>query len=130
MTTDEEFEKYRKADGTIDWGRRATDNLSSIIDSEEKRNDKKPLALEELSIYKLAGEISDKVWAVVVKWDWFAKKTVGDQMVRAADSIAANIAEGYGRYFFGEYLVFLYYSRGSLFETKFWLEKARKRLNE
>jgi len=41
--------------------------------------------------------------------------------------VGANIAECYGRYFFGEYIVFLYYARGSLYEVRYWMEKARKR---
>jgi len=85
------------------------------------------MALEDLSVYRLADQLSDRVWDIVVPWDWFAKKTVGDQLVRAADSIVANIAEGYGRYFFGEYIQFLYYSRGSVHETRVWCEKALKR---
>ena len=82
-----------------------------------EKPEKKTIELEDLYIFKLADELSDYVWDVVQKWDWFAKKTLGDQYVRAADSVAANIAEGYGRYFFGEYVVFLYYARGSLSET-------------
>jgi len=34
----------------------------------------------------------------MVKWDYFAKKTVGEQFIDAVDSISANIAEGFGRY--------------------------------
>jgi four helix bundle protein len=52
---------------------------------------------------------------------------VGIQMARSADSIGANIAESYGRFNFGEKLQFLYYSRGSIFETKYWLNRTRVR---
>ena len=54
--------------------------------------------LEDLEVYQLAEKFSDDVWAIVIKWDYFAKDTVGKQMVRSADSNTANIAEGYGRY--------------------------------
>ena len=47
--------------------------------------------------------------------------------MEAADSIAANISEGHGRYFFKENRNFCYYARGSLVETKTWLFKARTR---
>jgi four helix bundle protein len=88
---------------------------------------KKSLSLQEMSVFKLASQVSDSVWKIVAQWDWFSKKTLGDQIVRSADSIGANIAEGYGRYFFKEYILFLYYSRGSIYETIYWLEKAQKR---
>ena len=48
-------------------------------------------------------------------------------MVRAADSVAANLSEGFGRFFYKENRQFCYYSRGSLFETKTWLTKAKNR---
>lgn len=41
---------------------------------------------------------SDKVWNIVCKWEYFAKDTIGKQWVRAADSVAANISEGFGRF--------------------------------
>jgi len=94
-----------------------------IIKSKNRRN----LRLEELEIYQLAMEIGELVWTKVMTWEYFAKKTVGDQLVRSSDSIAANIAEGYGRYFFKERKKFYYYSRGSLLETKSWLTKAKNR---
>jgi len=52
--------------------------------------------------------------------------------VRAADSIGANIAEGFGRYHYKENKNFCYFSRGSLIETKGWITKAntRKLLSE
>jgi four helix bundle protein len=80
--------------------------------------------LEDLRILKVAEEIADAVWKRVVVWDEFAKDVVGKQMARAIDSIGANIAESYGRFNYGEKLQFLYYSRGSLFETKYWLNRA------
>jgi four helix bundle protein len=83
--------------------------------------------LEDLKILQTAEEIADAVWKRVVQWEDFAKDVVGKQMARATDSIGANIAESYGRFNYGEKLQFLYYSRGSLFEAKFWLNRALSR---
>jgi four helix bundle protein len=85
------------------------------------------ITLENLEIYQLALEIGEIVWKNVEKWEWFAKKTVGSQFTEAADSISANIAEGYGRYFYKDRRVFCYYSRGSLLESKNWAIKALNR---
>jgi four helix bundle protein len=85
------------------------------------------MEIEELQIYQLSITIAEEVWNLVLKWDYFAKDTLGKQLVRAADSIAANLSEGYGRYFYKESKQFCYYSRGSLYETKTWLTKAMNR---
>jgi four helix bundle protein len=82
---------------------------------------------EDLRVLKSAEEIADSVWKIVVRWDEFAKDVVGKQISRSADSIGANIAESFGRFNFGEKLQFIYYSRGSIFETKFWLNRTRER---
>ncbi len=82
---------------------------------------------EDLRVLKSAEEIADSVWKRVVQWDEFAKDVVGKQIARSADSIGANIAESFGRFNFGEKLQFLYYSRGSLFETKYWLNRTKVR---
>ena len=71
----------------------------------------KTLQLEELQVYLVAMEIGEIVWTLVNKWDYFSKKTLGAQFVEAADSIAFNISEGYGRFHYKEnknfnYLIF------------------------
>ena len=83
--------------------------------------------LNELRIYKMAMRIGDKVWEMTMKWDFFERKTIGSQLVRSADSIAANIAEGFGRFHYKESKNFYYYERGSLYETQTWLKKAERR---
>jgi len=75
----------------------------------------------------MAMEIGDEVYNLIDQWDNFSKWTIGKQLVEAADSIAANISEGYGRYFYKENRQFQYYSRGSQSETKTWLTKAKNR---
>jgi len=84
-------------------------------------------SLEDLRILKSAEAIADAVWKRVAQWDEFARDVVGKQLARATDSIGANIAESFGRFNYGEKIQFLYYSRGSLFETKYWLNRARTR---
>jgi four helix bundle protein len=84
-------------------------------------------SLEDLEVYQLAESFSDEIWVIVSAWDHFAKDTVGKQIVRSADSIGANIAEGYGRYHFKENKNFCFFSRGSILETKGWLIKSKNR---
>ncbi|MBE9481850.1 MAG: four helix bundle protein [Bacteroidetes bacterium] len=90
------------------------------------------MKLEELQVYQLSMEMGERVWNIVIKWDYFPKDTIGKQLVKAIDSVAANLSEGYGRYHYKEKKNFSYYSRGSLFESKTWLTKAynRKLLSE
>lgn len=83
--------------------------------------------LDDLAVLKISEEISDTVWSVVKGWKQFERDTMGKQVVRSADSIGANISESFGRYHFSEKINFLYYARGSLFETKYWLNRALKR---
>lgn len=85
------------------------------------------IPLDDLEIYQIAMEIGDIIWEKVDGWNFFAQRTVGEQIVRSGDSIAANIAEGYGRFFFKERKQFCYYGRGSLLETKTWVTKAFRR---
>ena len=79
---------------------------------------------EMLQIYKLSEQLADQIWQIVIRWEWLAKETVGKQLVRAADSVGANIAEGSGRGTDAELRRFLRISRGSLYETKHWLRRA------
>jgi four helix bundle protein len=85
------------------------------------------LRAEDLRILKKAETLADEVWTIAGKFDRSTRELIGSQLVRAADSIGANIAEGYGRYHYGERINFFYYARGSLFETKYWLNRCRNR---
>jgi four helix bundle protein len=89
--------------------------------------DKKFLKLNDIEAYRIAFKLSNYVWDVVVKWDYFAKDTVGKQFVKAIDSISANIAEGFGRYSKKDKIKFYRYSFGSLYESLDWNEKSRVR---
>jgi four helix bundle protein len=82
---------------------------------------------ENLKVYQLAERIADQTWEIVERWDGFAKDTVGKQIVRAADSIGANIAEGAGRGSHADNKRFVRTARGSLYETKHFLRRAFKR---
>ena len=87
--------------------------------------DKKDIT--ELEIYRKALVFSNLIWNISSKWGFTEKKTIGIQLVRAADSISANIAEGYGRFHFRENMTFCYYARGSFYEVCDWVRKAKAR---
>jgi four helix bundle protein len=82
---------------------------------------------ETLQVYKLSEKLADQIWKVVVRWEGLSRDTLGKQLVRAADSVGANIAEGSGRGTDPELRRFLRISRGSLYETKHWLRRAYRR---
>lgn len=79
---------------------------------------------EHLRVYRLAESIADQVWDVVCPWKSFPKDTVGKQLVRSADSIGSNIAEGAGRGSYQDNRRFVRIARGSLNETRHWLRRA------
>jgi len=83
--------------------------------------------VDDLKVYELSMQLGEKVWKIVIEWNYFEKETIGKQLVRAVDSVAANLSEGFGRYHFKEKKNFSYYSRGSLYETKTWIVKAQNR---
>ncbi len=82
---------------------------------------------ENLEVYRLAERIADEIWNLVMGWESFAKNTIGIQIVRAADSIGANIAEGCGRGSHADNKRFVRTARGSLNETRHWLRRAYQR---
>ena len=81
----------------------------------------------ELDVYILAEELSDLIWYAFDKWSVKAQNTIGYQIIRSSDSIAANLAEGYGRYTPADRRKFYLYARGSFEETKAWLRKLIRR---
>jgi four helix bundle protein len=82
---------------------------------------------ENLEIYQLSENLADEIWNMVLAWNHLSQETVGIQIIRSADSIGANIAEGSGRGSNQDYRRFLRISRGSLNETRHWLRRAFKR---
>ncbi|HYX18501.1 MAG TPA: four helix bundle protein [Nostoc sp.] len=82
---------------------------------------------QELQVYQLSEQLADDIWKIVEGWNFFAKDTIGKQIVRSADSIGANIAEGVGRGSFQDNRRFIKIARGSLNETQHWLRRAYTR---
>ena len=80
--------------------------------------------LQKFKIIDQANQIGNSVWEEVILWNYFNKDTIGKQLVRAADSISANLSEAYGRYSYADRKRFAYYARGSLCETSNWLQKS------
>jgi four helix bundle protein len=82
---------------------------------------------EDLRVFRLAETLADEIWDIITNWNYFEKDTIGKQLVKAADSIGANIAEGTGRGTPADNRKFIRIARGSLNETKYWIGQAHKR---
>jgi len=88
---------------------------------------RKFLKLNDIECFRISFHLSNYVWETVLKWSNFSQRTVGEQFVRAIDSISANIAEGFGRYGKKDKIKFYRYSQGSLSESLNWNEKSKIR---
>jgi four helix bundle protein len=89
--------------------------------------EKKYLKLNDIDAYKIAFNLSNYVWDLVIKWNRIGLDTVGKQFIRSVDSISANVAEGFGRYSKKDKVKFYRISFGSMYESLDWNEKAFKR---
>lgn len=84
-------------------------------------------SFKSLRVYQLSEKLSDAIWDATSNWDRLERDTVGKQLIRAADSVGANIAEGVGRGSYQDSRRFVRNARGSLYETHHWLRRAHRR---
>ena len=89
--------------------------------------EKKYLKADDINAYKIAFELSNYVWKIIMKWDPFSKRTIDDQFIRAVDSISANIAEGFNRYYKRDKIHYYRISFSSIGESLDWVKKAKIR---
>lgn len=80
--------------------------------------------VEDVVCYKISKELGNKIYTIVRKWDFLDQKTTGIQLIRSIDSIAANIAEGFGRYHKKDKIKFFYNARASAYEFVHWVKTA------
>jgi four helix bundle protein len=83
--------------------------------------------ISDMAMFKTLEHLIDDVWRIVSNWRGLARDTVGTQLVRAADSVGANLVEGDARFTFKDKLNYCYIARASLAETRYWIERANTR---
>jgi four helix bundle protein len=81
-------------------------------------------AFRDLDVYRRAVGLADDVYSVIGPWSAFDRYVLGSQLVRAMDSVGANIAEALGRWSAKDQRRMLYVARGSAYEAEHWLERA------
>ncbi|MBU1130745.1 four helix bundle protein [Patescibacteria group bacterium] len=77
--------------------------------------------------YQIGYKLSNIIWKIVKKWDYFSQDTIGKQLVRSIDAISSNIAEGWHRYYKKDKILFFNYSRSSFYESLDFINKAINR---
>ncbi len=73
---------------------------------------------EDLLVWQEARQLRNDVYALALSFPFDEKYKLGDQIIRSSRSVGNNIAEGYGRFHYQEFIQFCRQSRGSLQETK------------
>ena len=85
------------------------------------------LAIRGMEIYKWSVEVADWSWYQAISWKPFARDVMGRQIVRALDSVAANLIEGGGRHGTADAIHFFIIARASAEEGIHWIERASHR---
>jgi len=83
--------------------------------------------IEELELFRTVEAWADEIWAEMIRKEPFVRRTLGTQLVDAADSVGSNLAEGDGRATPKDRLRFLEIARGSLKESRVWIARAARR---
>ena len=83
--------------------------------------------IESTPLYRTCCNISNEIWFTVNKWSTFAKQSLGLQLVKAADSVAANLVEGDARHFYRDSIKFFDYAKSSAQEAGHWVRVATER---
>jgi len=52
---------------------------------------------QDLDVYKRASELFPRIYRLVRSWSAFDQRELGSQLIRAANSIHANLAEGFSK---------------------------------
>jgi four helix bundle protein len=81
----------------------------------------------DLDVYRRSVALAHALYRAVVSWSSFDRWSVGLQLIRAADSVGANLAEGSGRLGTRDHRRFLFIARSSACELQHWLEQAHAR---
>ncbi|HEY3412088.1 MAG TPA: four helix bundle protein [Armatimonadota bacterium] len=84
-------------------------------------------SVDDMEMFRSLERLIDRIWTNVLRWGPLPRDTVGKQLVRAADSIGANLCEGDARFHHKDNLNYCYISRASLRETSYWLRRAEAR---
>jgi len=89
-------------------------------------------SFRDLEVYQKAIELTKTIYQEVSKFPKSERFVLTEQVLRSANSVGANIAEGFGRYHTKDLIRFLYNARGSLSETyhHFIMAKELKYLKE
>ena len=74
-------------------------------------------SFEDLDCWKVAREVRQFIRQIVGEVPKEEKYRLGDQLIRAARSITANIAEGYGRFHYLDSSKFFSNARGPTYEV-------------
>lgn len=72
----------------------------------------------DLRIWKESIKLCSEVYKLTASFPSSEKYGILSQLQRASASVGANIAEGFGRYYFKDKVRFFYNARGSLYETQ------------
>lgn len=87
----------------------------------------KKLNIYDFELYQKCRELSRIAWRIYIKLPRDIQFKTGGQFLEAADSVQANVAEGFGRYYFRDKLNFHFFARGSLIESLSWSELLNER---
>ncbi|MEK7508925.1 MAG: four helix bundle protein [Patescibacteria group bacterium] len=81
----------------------------------------------DLPIWRQGYDLLMGIYDVVENFPRDEKYALVDQLLRAANSIIANIAESHGRYYYADKVRVLYIARGEILEARSHLSVARGR---